>query len=283
MNDGRLTALTDEQVEHMRRAVQLAAGSNPPADKPQIFVGALAVRNGEVIAEGYKGMATSAEYGNHAEFCMIDSLGPGERRLEGATVYTTLEPCTQASRSDGRISCAQWLIDEGVKEVFVGIWDPNPKVHRRGWLQLTEAGIPVRDFIAELRDEVRELNRAFLDPWVRTDGSLNPVTFDYSQNNGRYEIAGIETRWGQCGQGSIYFNGAAGSIACPPLATSFEQIDDPLNYEFLSHTYKINEGGIGLLRQGDRVLVVRVDAVESGIDYGYERTSVTVSWQIRAL
>ena len=281
MTDGRLVPLADEQLSFMREAVDLAAQSCPPADKTQIFVGALAVRDGEVIARGYKGMKSSPEFGNHAEYCMIKSLGPGARRLEGASVYTTLEPCTQASRSDGRISCSQWLIDEGVSEVFIGLWDPNPVVHRIGWKQLTDAGIQVRDFTPELREELTAMNGAFLEPWIETDGNLNPVMFDYTQNDGHYKIAGFDTQWGLCGKDAIYLRGAPESIAHARYATSFDQIDDPTNYEFLSHSYRLARGEIGILRQGDRVLLVRVDDVKSGAQYGDDHTSVTVSWQTR--
>lgn len=265
----------------MQEAVAMAERSNPPADKAQIFVGAVAVRDGEVIARGYKGMESSPEFGNHAEYCMIASLEPGTRRLEGATVYTTLEPCTQASRSDGRICCAQWLIDEGVREVFVGIWDPNPVVHRLGWKQLDDAGIRVRDFTAGLREDIRGLNAAFLTPWTQTDGDLNPVTFDFQQNDGRYEIAGFSTRWSLCGHGAIYFRGAKGTIAAPPYATSFGQVDDVTNYEYVKHSLRLAVGSVGILHHGDRQLLVRVEDVKSGVDYGDDHTSVTVSWQIR--
>jgi len=281
MTDGRLNPLSGQQLSFMRQAVDLASSSTPPPGKAQIYVGAIAVKDGAVIASGYKGMTSSPQFGNHAEYCMVDSLGAGQQHFEGATVYTTLEPCTKASRSDGRISCTQWLIDEGVAEVFVGIWDPNPVVHRIGWRQLTEAGIFVRDFAPEFRDELRAMNAQFLQPWVATPGDLNPVTFDFMQNDGRYDIAGIGTRWTRCSGDSIYLVGRVGSIAHARYATSFAQVDDPTNYEFASHSYCLHLGEVGIVRQDDSLLLVRVDEVAGGVDYGDDHTSVTVSWQRR--
>ena len=123
------------------------------------LVGAVAVdANRDFIADGYHGQDGP---GDHAEFCLIKHVGVGSGGLRGATVYTTLEPCT--TRNPAKIPCAQRLIDEGVAVVYIGMLDPDARIRERGWSALRDAGIEFRDFTRELRDQIESLNAPFVE------------------------------------------------------------------------------------------------------------------------
>ena len=113
------------------------------------MVGAVIVREGRIIGEGYHRGAGRA----HAEIEALGSLGDEAR---GATIYVTLEPCCRHGRTP---PCTDALIKAGVNEVVYSVRDPNPKVDGRGHAQLEAAGISVRAGICAKAGE--ELIRPF--------------------------------------------------------------------------------------------------------------------------
>lgn len=122
----------------MRRAFRLAergrglASPNPP-------VGAVVVRDGKVVAEGFhQGPGTP-----HAEIVALEAAGELTR---GATLYITLEPCTHQGRTP---PCAPRVIAAGFERVVVGATDPNPAVDGRGITALRDAGIEVEAGVLE--------------------------------------------------------------------------------------------------------------------------------------
>src|SRR5207302_1947546 len=131
---------------------------------PPPKVGALLIKNGQVLAEAYRGQQKA---GDHAEFYLLEGLLPG-RDVSDAIVYTTLEPCSRRHSSE-KIPCARRLVDRRVAEVVIGMYDPNPKIYREGWKILSEAGVRLRDFPADLREEIRADNRVFVDQYQRSE------------------------------------------------------------------------------------------------------------------
>ena len=100
---------------------------------PNPWVGAVVVRDGEVVGQG----ATQAPGGAHAE---VEALREAGERARGATVYTTLEPCAH----DGRTGpCVVALAEAGVTRVVVALEDPDPQVAGRGIAQLRDLGVTV--------------------------------------------------------------------------------------------------------------------------------------------
>jgi len=132
-------------VNPYERALELAErGRGKTGDHP--LVGAVVVRDGEVVGEGWY------EYDavRHAEVIALEKAGEAAR---GATLYVTLEPCSHHGRTP---PCADAVVAAGVARVVVGARDPNPIVDGRGLERLTSAGIEVElldDFAARRQNE----------------------------------------------------------------------------------------------------------------------------------
>jgi diaminohydroxyphosphoribosylaminopyrimidine deaminase/5-amino-6-(5-phosphoribosylamino)uracil reductase len=140
-------------VEHMRRALALAEQGRGDT-RPNPVVGAVIVRDGQMLAEGYHHRAGDA----HGE---VDALSHIGGRAPGATIYVNLEPCCHTGRTG---PCTTALIAAGIRRVVVGCLDPNPRVDGCGVSRLRRAGVRVD--VGCLEDECRAANRAFL-VWVR--------------------------------------------------------------------------------------------------------------------
>ena len=151
---------TPADHDFMARALALAArGLNTTTPNPR--VGALIVKDGEVVGEGWHRRAGEP----HAEIVALAQAG-GKAR--GATVYLTLEPCSHFGRTP---PCTQALVEAHVGRVVAAMEDPNPRVNGRGLEQLRGAGIDVRCGL--LQAEAQALNVGFVSrmtravPWVR--------------------------------------------------------------------------------------------------------------------
>ena len=142
----------DEQM--MARAISLAR-NGLGRTSPNPLVGAVIVRDGRIVAEGWHRKAGTP----HAEIHALNMAGELAR---GATVYVSLEPCAHYGRTG---PCARALVEAGVSRVVVAMTDPNPKVAGKGIAILQEAGIEVTTGVLE--QEARQLNEVFLK-WMTT-------------------------------------------------------------------------------------------------------------------
>ncbi len=133
---------------HMERAVSLARRSLG-AVSPNPAVGAVVVRDGEVVGEGW----TQPPGQNHAEAAALQQAG---ERAAGATLYTTLEPCSHTGRTP---PCVQVIIQAGISRVHAAVIDPNPRVNGEGLSALKEAGIET--VVGEGEEEAGELVEAY--------------------------------------------------------------------------------------------------------------------------
>jgi pyrimidine deaminase RibD-like protein len=146
----------DLQRRFMEMAVEEARKSKPEDDQVHPMVGVVVVKNGEVLATAHRGELGK---GDHAEFTALQKK-LRDVPIAGATVYTTLEPCT--NRSPSKTPCVDRLIERQVKRVVIGMPDPHRTVYGEGWAKLREAGIKTVDFPGDLMAQVKEMNREFI-------------------------------------------------------------------------------------------------------------------------
>src|SRR5262249_38498590 len=145
---------------YMRRALELAAkGGVATAPNPQ--VGAVVVRGGRIVGEGYH-----RRYGGpHAEVYGLRAAGA---KAKGATLYVTLEPCSPHPKKTP--PCSDLVARSGVSRVVCAMRDPNPAVRGQGLALLRRAGLKVA--VGSLAREAADLNAPYVKvqmlglPWV---------------------------------------------------------------------------------------------------------------------
>src|SRR6266516_3129994 len=148
--------------KHLAHAIELAANGKGRV-QPNPVVGAVIVRDGEVLAEGWH-----AEYGGlHAERAAIEAAGGAD--LTGATLYVSLEPCCHEGKQP---PCTDAIIESGFARVVVASDDPSEKAAGRGLGILRDEGVEVDVADGELAAMARLLNQPFRKhartgrPWV---------------------------------------------------------------------------------------------------------------------
>lgn len=139
-----------DKEDYMRRAIELAKRGEGKVN-PNPLVGAVIVKDGVIIGEGYH-----MKYGGlHAERNAFGSLSNPEL-AEGAEMYVTLEPCCHHGKQP---PCTEAIIEHGISKVYVGSDDPNELVAGKGIQMLRDAGIYVETGF--LKEECDALNPVF--------------------------------------------------------------------------------------------------------------------------
>lgn len=151
MSDG----LTD--LSWMRRALTLAS-HGLGRTSPNPVVGAVIVREGQVLGEGFHRKAGLP----HAEIEALNAAKNAGHDVTGATIYVTLEPCCHQGRTG---PCTQALIRAGIGRVVFAQTDPNPMVAGKGQRELIAAGIPAEAGLLDA--DARQLNGPF-NTWIVT-------------------------------------------------------------------------------------------------------------------
>jgi diaminohydroxyphosphoribosylaminopyrimidine deaminase/5-amino-6-(5-phosphoribosylamino)uracil reductase len=140
---------------YMKRALQLAE-LGWGYTNPNPLVGAVIVKDNQIIAEGYHAKLG----GDHAEIAAFRNTS---KDVRGATLYVNLEPCSHHGQTP---PCAEAIIRKGIREVVISMADPNPKVAGRGISMLKQAGIKVT--IGVLESKAKKLNEIFIK-YITTD------------------------------------------------------------------------------------------------------------------
>ncbi|MFA6146880.1 MAG: bifunctional diaminohydroxyphosphoribosylaminopyrimidine deaminase/5-amino-6-(5-phosphoribosylamino)uracil reductase RibD [bacterium] len=168
------------RAEFMRRALRLARkGAGRTAPNPA--VGAVVVRGGRVVGEGYHHAAGLP----HAEIEALRAAGSAAR---GADLYVTLEPCNHHGRTG---PCTDAVLAAGIARVAYALEDPNPAVSGGGARKLRDAGLVVHRGVMEA--EAREVNRGFCR-WVVAGKPFVTLKLAVSLD-GQIAAAGGDSRW----------------------------------------------------------------------------------------
>jgi diaminohydroxyphosphoribosylaminopyrimidine deaminase/5-amino-6-(5-phosphoribosylamino)uracil reductase len=146
-------SLTTVDREHLRRALELAEGGRGRVS-PNPLVGAVIVRDGEVIGEGFH-----AELGNlHAERAALEDCRARGEDPRGATMYVTLEPCAHEGRQP---PCVEAILEAGIGRVVIASDDPSEKAAGRGPGMLRDGEVEVELAAGEEATAARLLNQPF--------------------------------------------------------------------------------------------------------------------------
>jgi diaminohydroxyphosphoribosylaminopyrimidine deaminase/5-amino-6-(5-phosphoribosylamino)uracil reductase len=197
---------------HMQRALDLAEQGRGVVS-PNPLVGAVVARDAQVVGEGWhRGPGTP-----HAEVVAIDAAGD---RARGATLFTTLEPCSHFGRTP---PCAPRIAEAGIRRVVAAIGDPNPMVDGGGFSALRAAGVEVES--GRLADEAFRQNRAYLKH-VRT--GLPYVTLKMAASlDGKVAARDGSSRWitGEAARAEVHRMRAAADAIMVGAGTAIG--DDP--------------------------------------------------------
>ncbi len=136
-------------AKFIRKTISLARIAKGKTS-PNPLVGAVIVKGGGIIGRGYHAKAGEP----HAE---INAINNANVSTKGATLYVNLEPCCHHGRTP---PCVDAIIKAGIKEVFVGMYDPNPLVSGGGIEKLRDNGIDV--IVGVLEHECEKLNESFI-------------------------------------------------------------------------------------------------------------------------
>ena len=151
---GIIELKNSQKEAFMARALQLAKKAIGKTS-PNPMVGAVIVKSGKVIGEGYHKQAGKA----HAEVEAIKNAG---QKARGADMFVNLEPCCHHGKTP---PCVDAILLAGLKKIYVGMTDPNKLVNRRGISILRKHGVEVE--VGILKEECERLNESFAK-FIRT-------------------------------------------------------------------------------------------------------------------
>ena len=195
------------------RAALAEAAKGIGRTSPNPAVGAVLVKDGQIVGRGYHRRAGAA----HAEVVAIRRAG---KRARGAELYTTLEPCNHYGRTP---PCTSAILDAGVARVICALRDPNPIVNGRGIARLRRAGIPV--FAGVLGAEAARLNRPYLKhmrsglPWVTLKAA---VTLD-----GKIATSRGDSRWVSTSQSRAEVHRLRDRVDAILVGSNTARLDNP--------------------------------------------------------
>ena len=141
-------SLPDKYLTYMQTALALAEQGRGVVE-PNPVVGAVVVKDGRIVGEGWHGRFG----GPHAEVYALDNAGENAR---GATMFVTLEPCAHRGKTE---PCAPRVADSGISQVIIATLDPTEKTSGKGVELLRARGMEVE--VGLCREDAVRQNAAF--------------------------------------------------------------------------------------------------------------------------
>ncbi len=147
MNKPAYRKLMEKAIAVMRQSL-----AEPRADgKASPKVGAVLLKPDGRIDTASRG---ELRHGDHAEFTLLERKNRSNK-LDGGVLFVTLEPCAPNSRRHPKLPCAERIVLARIREVWVGVADPDPTVDRKGIKFLQDAGVKVEMFDRDLQEVIR--------------------------------------------------------------------------------------------------------------------------------
>ncbi len=162
--------------------------AEPRADgKASPKVGAVLLKPDGTVQTACRG---ELRHGDHAEFTLLERMNRASN-LDGAILFATLEPCAPNARRFPKLGCAERIVLAHIKEVWVGIEDPDPTVDRKGIKYLQDSGVAVQMFDQDLQEAIQKENREFIDQALERAAAFSekrPVEVTLSALEPRFAI-----------------------------------------------------------------------------------------------
>jgi ATP-dependent DNA helicase RecG len=153
------TKLDPRKLMEKAIAVMKESINEPRADgKASPLVGAVLWKPDGPAETAHRG---ELREGDHAEFTLLERKNRANK-LDGCILFATLEPCAPGARNHPKLSCAERIVNTRIKEVWVGIEDPDPTVDRKGIKFLQDHGVTVHIFERDLQEEIQTANKEFI-------------------------------------------------------------------------------------------------------------------------
>ena len=201
----------DERFMHM--ALELAQRGHGRVE-PNPMVGALVVKDGDVLAEGWhEGFG-----GPHAEVVALERAGAKAR---GATLYVTLEPCAHQGKTP---PCVEKIVSSGIRKVVFPLIDPNPLTSGMGRQGLLEAGIEVVEGV--LGEESKRLNAPFFK--LMTTGMPYVIAKWAMSLDGKTATHTGDSRWVSSEESRGYVHKVRSQVDAVVVGINTVLRDDPL-------------------------------------------------------
>lgn len=202
-----------DDIKFMRLALRLAEKGRGLTN-PNPMVGAVVVREGKIVGQGYHHHAGEA----HAEILALQEAG---EKARGATLYLNLEPCAHFGRTP---PCTEAILNAGIKRVVAGMIDPNPLVSGRGVSRLRRAKVQVD--VGLLAEECRRLNAPFVK-YITTGKPLITLKVAVSMD-GKVATNRGEARWISSAESRKYVHKLRQNVDAIVVGIGTVLQDDPL-------------------------------------------------------
>jgi ATP-dependent DNA helicase RecG len=175
-------------IEAMRKSV-----NEPRVDgKANPLVGAALYKPDGTIDTACRGELRD---GDHAEYTLLERKNR-DRKLDGAILFATLEPCAPGARRHPKLGCAERIVLARIKEFWVGIEDPDPTVDRKGIKYLQDNGVTVHMFDRDFQEVIRVENKDFIaqamERAAAAEEEKKPKIVTLSSLESRYAEGAIE-------------------------------------------------------------------------------------------
>lgn len=146
--------MMEKAIEVMKQSI-----NEQRADKKASpLVGAVLVKPDGTVETAFRG---ELREGDHAEFTLLERKNRAHK-LDGSILFATLEPCAPGARNHPKLGCAERIVNARIKDVWVGIEDPDPTVDRKGIKFLQHHGVTVHMFDRELQEVIQDVNKDFI-------------------------------------------------------------------------------------------------------------------------
>ncbi|MDD3776074.1 MAG: bifunctional diaminohydroxyphosphoribosylaminopyrimidine deaminase/5-amino-6-(5-phosphoribosylamino)uracil reductase RibD [Actinomycetota bacterium] len=220
---------TLQDKKYMELALRLAEKGRGKT-RPNPMVGAVIVKNNELISTGYHRKAGLP----HAE---VEAVSAARQPLAGSTMYVTLEPCNIYGKTP---PCTDLLIREGFFEVVIASPDPNPRVNNKGIEKLRAAGIKVKVGLLE-RQAARQNEEFFKNmktglPWVTLKAAASL--------DGRIAAASGDSKWITSEKSRLQVQKLRREAGCVLTGIGTVAADDPYLFPRSSLDKPIPAGGL---------------------------------------